>query len=122
MLGLLGSTSWGAGLIKAVGSGLGENANGTRHWRGGLTRINERGEEIVQLPSGSKVFPAGLSKRMADGADRGVGAMRVEVMPSEYFDVRVSEIADASSARMGRAVNASIPARIQQYQRNPRRR
>lgn len=122
MLGLLESTSWGADLVKAIGGGLGENANGTSHWQGGLTRINERGEEIVQLPSGSKVFPAGLSKRMADGHSGGTSVIRVEVDKSDYFDVKVSQIADNSAAQMGRTVSASIPGRIQHYQRNPRQR
>lgn len=47
--------------------GLPGFAAGTPHFAGGLARINERGEEIVNLPSGSKVIPAGLSQRMADG-------------------------------------------------------
>lgn len=64
------SSAWSS-IVGAFG--IGANANGTSHWRGGLTRINERGEEIVQLPSGSKVFPAGLSKRMAEDAGGAYG-------------------------------------------------
>lgn len=123
MLGLLGSTSWGAGLIKTVGGLLGENANGTSHWRGGLTRINERGEEIVQLPSGSKVFPAGLSKRMADGAG-GTQSVRVTVgVDSDTGNLTafVDERAGMAAQTMGRAVIASIPDRIRKYQLNPRK-
>ena len=33
------------------------NAQGTRDWRGGLTRIAERGGEIVDLPKGSRIYP-----------------------------------------------------------------
>ncbi len=123
MLGLLGSTSWGAGLIKTVGGLLGENANGTSHWRGGLTRINERGEEIVQLPSGSKVFPAGLSKRMADGAG-GMQSVRVTVgvdPDTGNLTAFVDERAGMAAQTMGRAVSASIPDRIRKYQLNPRK-
>lgn len=123
MLGLLGSTSWGAGLIKSVGGLLGENANGTSHWRGGLTQINERGEEIVQLPSGSKVFPAGLSKRMADGSG-GMQSVRVTVgvdPDTGNLTAFVDERAGMAAESMGRAVSASIPSRIRQYQLNPRR-
>lgn len=124
MLGLLGSTSWGSSLIKSVGGLLGENANGTSHWQGGLTRINERGEEIVQLPSGSKVFPAGLSKRMAEGSG-GTQAVHVTVgvdPNTGNLTAFVDERAGRAAQSMGSAVSASIPARIQQYQRDPRKR
>lgn len=123
MLGLLGSTSWGSSLIKSVGGLLGENANGTSHWQGGLTRINERGEEIVQLPSGSKVFPAGLSKRMAKGAG-GMQAVHVTVgvdPKTGNLTAFVDERAGMAAQSMGRAVSASIKPTIQQYQINPRR-
>jgi hypothetical protein len=56
---------WSAGL-SAIGGGIGgvavpaigANANGTPNWRGGLTRINERGGELVNLPGGSQIIPA----------------------------------------------------------------
>lgn len=35
--------------------------------RGGLTQINERGREIVDLPQGSRVIPAGTSNNMLAG-------------------------------------------------------
>lgn len=40
------------------------NALGTPYWKGGLTYINERGGEIVDLPNGSRVIPADKSKGM----------------------------------------------------------
>lgn len=105
VLGLIGGTSWGGSLIKTIGGLLGENANGTNHWRGGLTRINERGEEIVQLPSGSKVFPHGLSKRMADAAaDTGGGS--VQVIATHDPGIMVKVIDDR--------INAARPALVQQ--------
>ena len=39
-------------------------AGGVRNWRGGFARINERGGEIVNLPSGANVIPHDLSKEM----------------------------------------------------------
>lgn len=44
---------------------IGENAKGTSNWRGGLTGINERGGEIIDLPSGSRVYPHDKSVQMA---------------------------------------------------------
>lgn len=43
---------------------IGANALGTSYWRGGLTSINERGGEIINLPSGSQVIPADKSKEI----------------------------------------------------------
>lgn len=43
----------------------GANANGTSYWRGGRTAINEHGPEIVDLPSGTRIYPANRSKKMA---------------------------------------------------------
>lgn len=93
-----------SGLMSAFG--LPGFANGTSHFRGGLAQINERGAEIVELPSGSKVFPAGLSKRMTDeGA--GAGVLRVEVDKSDYFDVRVTQLADKAASKVGARVSAA---------------
>lgn len=43
------------------------NAMGTPYFSGGLTRINERGGEIVDLPSGTRIIPHDVSRRMAGG-------------------------------------------------------
>ena len=41
------------------------NALGTSYWRGGLTRVNERGGEIMNLPNGTQIIPHDISARMA---------------------------------------------------------
>lgn len=41
----------------------GRNALGTSYWRGGLTRVNERGGEIMRLPSGTQIIPHDISRR-----------------------------------------------------------
>lgn len=46
---------------------IGNNANGTDNWRGGLTWVGERGPELVSLPSGSQVIPANRSAALAGG-------------------------------------------------------
>ena len=60
-------------LPSAVGGGhIGFNipmiptlAKGTDYWQGGIVQISEKGGEIVDLPSGSRVYPHNESVRMA---------------------------------------------------------
>ncbi|MDD7142882.1 MAG: phage tail tape measure protein [bacterium] len=60
-------------LPSAVGGGhIGFNiptiptlAKGTDYWQGGIVQISEKGGEIVDLPSGSRVYPHDESVRMA---------------------------------------------------------
>jgi TP901 family phage tail tape measure protein len=42
----------------------GNNALGTSYWKGGPTWVNERGGEIIDLPTGSRVIPADKSSEM----------------------------------------------------------
>ena len=46
--------------------GIGK-ATGTPYWRGGLTRVNERGGEIMNLPSGTQIIPHDVSVKAAGG-------------------------------------------------------
>jgi hypothetical protein len=48
---------------------VGHNAAGTDNWRGGPTWVNERGGEIIDLPSGSRVIPADKSAAIMGGKD-----------------------------------------------------
>lgn len=40
------------------------HATGTSYFAGGLTRVNERGGEILNLPGGTQIIPHDISKRM----------------------------------------------------------
>ncbi len=57
--------------VKSIGGAvlgaLSGHALGTPYFSGGLTRINERGGEIVDLPSGTRIIPHDVSRRMAGG-------------------------------------------------------
>lgn len=57
----------GKWFIGGVSDFLAGNALGTSYWRGGLTRVNERGGEIINLPSGTQIIPHDVSARMAGG-------------------------------------------------------
>ena len=53
--------------VRDVGAnitGLGHNASGTMNWQGGFTEINERGGEIIDLPTGSRIYPAQTTERI----------------------------------------------------------
>ena len=56
----------------SFGGGGGEkpqgNAMGTPYFRGGLTRVNERGGELINLPSGSQIIPHDLSRAAVSGS------------------------------------------------------
>jgi hypothetical protein len=58
---------------------IGANANGTNNWRGGLTSVNERGGEIMNLPQGTQIIPHDISKRMADSATGGASNINISI-------------------------------------------
>lgn len=55
------------GAADFIGGLIGGNALGTSYWKGGLTRVNERGGEILNLPSGTQIIPHDVSRRIAGG-------------------------------------------------------
>lgn len=55
------------GAADFIGGLISGNALGTSYWKGGLTRVNERGGEILNLPSGTQIIPHDVSKRVAGG-------------------------------------------------------
>lgn len=46
---------------------LGNNAQGTDYWRGGLTWVGEKGPEIIDAPKGSRILSNAESMTMAGG-------------------------------------------------------
>ena len=59
---------YGTVLEAAWANLIGANASGTNFWRGGLTRINEEGGEILNLPRGTQIIPHDVSMEMARAA------------------------------------------------------
>lgn len=55
------------GAADFIGGLIGGNALGTSYWKGGLTRVGERGGEILNLPSGTQIIPHDVSRRIAGG-------------------------------------------------------
>lgn len=116
-MGLLGSTSWGSGMISTIGGllsfdGGGDTSSGPRagglDGKGGFLAMLHPQETVIDHTKG----------QVAGGATN----VHVTVGIDQSGNLYVREIAQQEAARMGQAVSASIPARIQQYQAQPRRR
>lgn len=58
--GIKGAGSWVADKISG-------HATGTSYFAGGLTRVHERGGEIMRLPGGTQIIPHDISRRMVGG-------------------------------------------------------
>lgn len=59
----------GGSILSTVGGWFGDgkskgHATGTEYFTGGFTRINERGEEMIQLARGDKIYPADKTSRI----------------------------------------------------------
>lgn len=105
-----GMGKWFSGLLPKIGA----NANGTSNWRGGLTRINERGGEIVDLPSGTRIIPHDVSKRMADDAAAGDGSGHMSIgfdkstgdLTATMYDIAGNVVARSRQSIIGSSVRA----------------
>lgn len=91
---VLGGGTYGVGHIPFMASGGIAN---------GLTMINERGAELVKLPSGSMVYPSGQSKGMMQNAGRGGGDTILYLPKSgnDLEDVLLSALAGRIRKRGG---------------------
>ena len=58
-----GAVSNAVGSIKSKITG---HATGTSYFGGGMTRVNERGEEMIQLARGDKIYPSGKTDRIIE--------------------------------------------------------
>lgn len=88
-------------------------AVGTDNWKGGIVQISEKGGEIVDLPSGSRVYPHDESVRKAygDGASSGRGSVTIakiadQIIVREEADIdkiaaKIAEKLDNISQNMG---------------------
>lgn len=95
------------GIIEAIGGAVGgvknvitgktgsgrsgkipENASGTSNWRGGVTRINEKGGEIVDLPSGTRIIPHEASRnKNVGGRNVTIAKLADQIVIREEADI-----------------------------------
>jgi TP901 family phage tail tape measure protein len=102
-----------AGLpIYQTGGKVGNNATGTPNWRGGLTWVGEQGPELMNLPSGTRIWDAQESVRMATagrssggggGGSDDLGTLTV-VVKSETGEVIEQKLVKVKRKRGGRAL------------------
>lgn len=116
MMGLLGQTSWGGGLVAGIGDllsfdGGGYTGNGPRtgglDGKGGYLAIIHPQETVSDHTKGKSA--GGVNVHVTVGID-------------DDGNLQVRKIAQEEARSMGRAVIDGVPSQIQQYQLNPRRR
>jgi len=82
------------------------NAVGTSFWSGGLTKVHERGAEIIDLPKGSRIYPHSESLKMAynEGAKNGRGS------GASSINITIPKLADSISVRSDSDIDAIAAA------------
>lgn len=116
MLGLMGSTSWGAAIIKGVG-GLTDESYDGGGWTGPGSRtggVDGLGGRYAIIHPNETVIDH--TKGQSAGAN-----VHVTVGIDQSGNLYVRQIAQQEAASMGKAVSASIKPTVQQYQVNPRK-
>lgn len=69
----------GKSAISWIANKIGGNAMGTSYWRGGLTAVHERGGEIIDLPSGTRIIPHDVSLNIARDFNSKIASRTVSV-------------------------------------------
>ncbi|MGL4309803.1 MAG: hypothetical protein ACRCSU_04895, partial [Paracoccaceae bacterium] len=101
------------GLFKGLFGGLfgGFRAGGGPVNPGKSYVVGEKGPEIFTPARAGAIVPNGAQRQGSGG-----GALQVEVVPSPYFDVRVTRIAGAGDARVAKAQARGLPAAMRDAQ------
>jgi len=112
----------GGGFWSSLFGGIGSNATGTNNWRGGLTSVNERGGEIMNLPRGTQIIPHDISKRMADGGGGGAQTMNFNInVDGANGDQHVIDLVGQGVREGLGQYDRQLPGRVKQINRDPRR-
>ena len=119
MLGGTGTAgaSWATWLFGSIG----QNANGTSGWRGGLTWVGERGPELVNLNKGAKVFSNKESMNMMGSG----GASTVHISLSEGLEASILDQAKNQSIQIStmasERLRKSLPSEMRKVSADSRR-
>lgn len=76
-------------------------ARGTSNWRGGWSWVGEEGPELVNIPRGSQVMPAGQSAAAAGGGAPLILVERQYVTPHNYSEFSRQQLDEARVAALG---------------------
>lgn len=82
-----------------LGGGGESNATGTSYFRGGATMVGETGPEMVFLPRGSRIFPAGQTEQMMAA---GVGGMNITINANVSNEADITTLARRVAAEIQR--------------------
>lgn len=86
-----------SGIAKAIGGRIKEkklpgNAAGDPYWRGGITRVNENGGEILDLPTGTRIIPHDASMNTPTGESVNIAKIADTLIVREEADIdRIGE-------------------------------
>lgn len=117
---LFGGSKSGGGLLGGLVSAvLPSNAAGTPNFKGGLTRLNELGGEILDLPSGTRIIPHDVSQRMVGGGAQDV-KMTINVDGARGDQHIVSLVEQGVRTGIEHFNRAILPDRVQSVMRHPR--
>ena len=82
-----------SGATSGKSSAVGHNAAGTENWRGGWTYVNEKGGEIMNLPSGTQIIPHDASRNTPIGGGITIAKIADSIIVRE--DADIERIGDA---------------------------
>ena len=104
-----------AGAGGAHSKGIGKNAAGTSNWRGGLTMVHEKGGEIMDLPQGTRIYPAERSANMMRSAGVTISIPKLADQLVIREDADIDKLGDAivrkialASGNMGGGIVGSM--------------
>lgn len=95
---------------KDGGATVPKMAGGTMNWAGGIVQVSERGGEIIDLPSGSRIYPHDKSVAMARAEGRKMSTNSISVNVSgNNFTVReeadINKIGEAIARKLSMAMS-----------------
>jgi TP901 family phage tail tape measure protein len=82
-----------AGATGKNSTAVGKNAAGDTNWRGGWTQVNEKGGEIMNLPSGTQIIPHDASRNTPVGGGISIAKLADSIVVRE--DADIEKIGDA---------------------------
>ncbi|MBZ2387778.1 tape measure protein [Anaerococcus murdochii] len=103
-LGGLGGAIKGA--IGGIFGGKKKNATGTSYFPGGLTQINEQGQEMMKLPMGTKIYPAGATRKAIEKEARSVSPAPQPSNPGQIV-INVNG-ANMTNGEVGRVISNEL--------------
>lgn len=101
-------------------SAIPANAAGTPNFKGGLSQLNEFGGEILDLPSGTRIIPHDISRRMADAGGGQNVSMTINVDGARGDQHVIALVEQGVRTGMAQFERFVLPSSVDKALRNPR--